>query len=116
MFDHAAAAFADGGTVLNLSFGTVQHGSHALPFHIQNLAAAYRAGLDLDSSTELSNPSGVFSTEAMPFSDLAPGMESGNSVVVDSSQDGQFSPSISSICRMKRTSAAMPGHKRSCSM
>ena len=75
MLDHAAAAFANGSTVLNLNFGTLQVGSgtQSLQFQIENLPAAYRAGLDLDFVTVLSDPGGVFSTDAMSFTDLAPG-------------------------------------------
>lgn len=93
VLDHAAAAFANGSTVLNLSFGTVQRGTHAVQFQIENLPAAYRAGLDLDSVTALSDPLGVFSTDAMPFSDLASGAESGflDLFLNETSQDGQFS-------------------------
>jgi len=93
VLDHAAAAFGDSSAVLNLSFGTVQHGAHAVQFQIQNPPAAYRAALDLDSVTELSDPSGLFSTDAMLFSDLAPGTVSGSFDLLlnDTSQDGQFS-------------------------
>ena len=75
VLDHAAAAFSNGGTVLNLNFGTLQVGSgtQSLQFQIENLPAAYRAALDLDSVMVLSDPGGVFSTDAAPFADLAPG-------------------------------------------
>ena len=74
MLDHAAAAFSNGGTVLNLNFGTLQVGSgtQSLQFQIENLPAAYRAALDLDSVMVLSDPGGVFSTNAAPFADLPP--------------------------------------------
>ena len=94
VLDHAAAAFAGGSTTLNLDFGTLQLGSgtHDLQFQIENLFATYRAGLDLDSVTELSDPVGVFSTDAGPFTDLAPGATSGLfDVFLDTSQVGQFS-------------------------
>ena len=73
VLDHAAAAFANGGTVLNLNFGTLQLGSGTrdLQFQIENLPAAYRAGLALESVMALSDPGGVFSTDAAPFADLA---------------------------------------------
>ena len=75
VLDHAAAAFADGSTVLNLDFGSLQVGSgtQSLQFQIENLPAQYRAGLDLDSVTALSDPGGVFTTDATPFSDLPAG-------------------------------------------
>ena len=76
VLDHAAAAFVGGGGTLNLSFGTVEHGTQALQFQIENLPAAYRACLDLDSVMVLSDPLGIFSTDAMPFTDLAAGTTS----------------------------------------
>ena len=94
VLDHAAAAFADGSTTLNLNFGTLQLGSgtHSLQFQIENLPATYRAGLDLDSVLVLSDPTGVFSTDAAPFADLAPGTTSDPfDVFLDTSQVGQFS-------------------------
>ena len=94
VLDHAAAAFAGGGGTLNLDFGTLQAGSgtQGLQFQIENLPAAYRAGLDLDSVLVLSDPGGVFSTDAMPFADLAPGtMSNLFDVFLDTSQEGEFS-------------------------
>ena len=94
MLDHAAAAFANGSGTLNLDFGTLQAGSgtQARQFQIENLPAAYRAGLDLDSVLVLSNSSGVFSTDAMPFTDLAAGaMSNSFDVFLDTSQVGEFS-------------------------
>ena len=78
VLDHAAAAFVGGGGTLNLSFGTLHNdgGLHAMQFQIENLAATYRAGLDLESIFGPAN--GVFSTDAMTFTDLAPGAESGD--------------------------------------
>ena len=93
MLDHAAAAFAGGGGTLNLNFGTLQLGSgtQSLQFQIQNLPAAYRAGLDLDSITDVSD-AGVFSTDAMTFTDLAPGADSNQfDLFLNTSQQGQFS-------------------------
>ena len=94
VLDHAAAAFANGSGTLDLDFGTLQRGSgtQALQFQIQNLPAAYRAGLDLLSITPLSDPLGVFSTDASPFTDLAPGaMSPVFDVIVNTSQTGEFS-------------------------
>ncbi len=94
VLDHAAAAFAGGGGTLNLSFGSLLQasGTQSRQFQIENLPAAYRAGLDLDSVLVLSNSAGVFSTDAMPFTDLAAGSESGLlDLFLDTSQVGQFS-------------------------
>ena len=94
VLDHAAAAFANGSTALNLNFGTLQVGSgtQSLQFQIENLPAAYRAALDLDSVTALSDPLGVFSTDAAPFTDLAPGTTSGLfDLFLNTSQVGEFS-------------------------
>ena len=94
VLDHAAAAFAGGGTTLNLNFGTLQLGSgtQALQYQIENLRAAYRAGLDLNSVTVISDPLGLFSTDAMPFADLAPGATSAlMDLFVNPSQMGNFS-------------------------
>jgi hypothetical protein len=93
VLDHAAAAFADGSGTLNLDFGTVQRGTSTRQFQIQNLAAAYRAGLDLDSVTEHSDLGGVFSTGLMSFTNLAPGDLSDplDLTLTDLSQVGQFS-------------------------
>ena len=54
VLDHAAAAFTNGSGTVNLNFGTLQAGSgtQALQFQIENLPAAYRAGLALDSVTD----------------------------------------------------------------
>ena len=73
VLDHAAAAFANGSTTLNLNFGDVELGSgtQALPFQIENLFATYRAGLVLNSVTTISDPLGLFSTNAADFADLA---------------------------------------------
>ena len=94
VLDHAAAAFAGGSGTLNLSFGTVQRGSgtQSLQYQIENLSAAFRAGLDLDSVSVVSNPAGVFSTDAAPFADLVPGYTSNPfDLVLNTSQTGQFS-------------------------
>ena len=73
VLDHAAAAFGDGGDTLNLSFGTVHYGMSSLQYRIENLHETFRAALDLDSVLTLSNLAGVFSTDAMPFTDLPAG-------------------------------------------
>jgi autotransporter-associated beta strand protein len=93
VLDHAAAAFANGSGTLNLSFGTVQRGTRSAPFQIENLSAAYRAGLDLESVTELSDPSGFFSISPTSFTDLAAGDLSDPLAVTlnDVTQDGEFS-------------------------
>ncbi len=93
VLDHAAAAFSDGSSVLNLSFGTVSRGWHALQFQLQNLPGAYRAGLDLDSLWELADANGLFSTDAAGFSDLTAGAQSGlfRLILNDTTQDGQVS-------------------------
>ncbi len=94
VLDHAAAAFANGSTTLNLNFGTLQVGSgtQSLQYQIENLPAAYRAGLDLDSVMVLSDSGGVFSTDASPFTDLAQGsMSNLFNLFLDTSQPGQFS-------------------------
>ena len=94
VLDHAAAAFSNGGTVLNLNFGTLQVGSgtQSLQFQIENLPAAYRAALDLDSVMVLSDPKGVFSTDATTFTHLAPGATSGlDDLFLNTSQVGEFS-------------------------
>src|SRR5208282_3822810 len=94
VLDHAAAAFAGGGGMLNLTFGTLQLGSgtQELQYQIENLPATYRAGLALDSVTALSDPGGVFSTDAAPFADLAPGATSGLfNLFLNTSQIGEFS-------------------------
>jgi len=92
VLDHAAAAFAGGGGTLNMSFGTVQRGSYSLQFQIENLPEAYRAGLDMDNVLTLSNTGGFFSTDAMPFTDLAPGDLSDplTLTLADPSQLGDF--------------------------
>ena len=91
MLDHAAAAFADGSGTLNLSFGTVGRGTSTRQFQIENLPAAFRAGLDLDSIGPIANPS-VFSTDAVPFLDLAPRATSSTfDLFLDTSQLGDFS-------------------------
>ncbi len=88
VLDHALAAFANGSTTLDLNFGTVQLGSGTQDrqFQIENLPATYRAGLALESVMALSDPSDVFSTDAMPFADLLAGQTSGL-------MDLSFSPS-----------------------
>ncbi len=94
VLDHAAAAFAGGGGTLNLDFGTLQLGSGTrdLQFQIENLPAAYRAGLALESVMALSDPGGVFSTDAVPFSDLAAGTTtSPMDLFLNTSQLGNFS-------------------------
>ena len=93
VLDHAAAAFANGSGTLNLNFGTLQLGSGTkdLQFQIENLPAALRARLDLDSITDVSD-AGVFSTDAMSFNDLAPGAESSLfDLFANTSQVGVFS-------------------------
>ena len=94
MLDHAAAAFTNSSTVLSLDFGTVQLGSGTkdIQFQIENLPAAYRAGLDLESVTPISDPLGIFSTDAGTFTDLAPGQTSGvMDLFLSTSQIGNFS-------------------------
>ena len=94
VLDHAAAAFAGGGTTLNLNFGNVEFGSGtlALPFQVENLFAAYRAGLARNSVTAISDPLGLFSTDAADFADMAPGALSDvYDVDLSTSQLGQFS-------------------------
>ncbi len=94
VLDHAAAGFANGSGTLNLNFGTLQVGSgtQGLQFQIENLPAAYRAGLDLNSVLVLSDSNGVFSTDAAPFTDLAAGtMSNSFNVFLDTSQVGEFS-------------------------
>jgi hypothetical protein len=94
VLDHAAAAFSNSCATLNLNFGTLPLGSgtQALQFQIENLPAAFRAGLDLDSVTILSDPDGVFSTDAVPFTDLGPGTMSNDfNLFLNTSQLGQFS-------------------------
>ena len=94
VLDHAAAAFAGGGGTLNLNFGTLQLGSGTqdLQFQIQNLPAAYRAGLALESVMAISDPDGVFSTDATPFADLPAGQTSGLiDLFFSPSQLGNFS-------------------------
>jgi uncharacterized repeat protein (TIGR03803 family) len=96
VLDHAAAAFAGGGTTLNLNFGTLQVGSGTqnLQFQIENLPGWYRAGLNLNSVTAISDPLGIFSTDAMSFAfdDLAPGTTSAlMDLFVSPSQLGQYS-------------------------
>ena len=94
VLDHAAAAFSDSSTVLTLNFGTLQVGSgtQSLQFQIENLPAQFRAGLDLDSVTVLSDLDGVFSTDATSFTDLAPGSMSNElNVFLKPSQIGEFS-------------------------
>ena len=92
VLDHAAAAFVGGGGTLNLCFGTVQRGTSSLQFQIENLSEAYRAGLALNSVTALSDPGGVFSTEATLFSDLAPGTDTGPfDLLLSTSQLGDLS-------------------------
>ena len=94
VLDHAAAAFANGSSVLNLNFGTLQVGSGTqdLQFQIENLPAQFRAGLDLDSVTVLSDLDGVFSADATSFTDLAPGSMSNElNLFLNPSQIGEFS-------------------------
>ncbi len=94
VLDHAAAAFADGSTTLTLTFGNVQQssGTQSLQFQIENLPAAYRAGLALNSLTTISDPLGVFSTDATTFTDLASGAESGTfDLFLNTSKPGEFS-------------------------
>ncbi len=94
VLDHAAAAFTNSSTVLTLNFGTLQLGSGTkdLQYHFENLPAAYRADLALESVMALSDPDGVFSTDAMPFSNLAPGQTSVPlDLFLNASQLGNFS-------------------------
>ncbi len=96
VLDHAAAAFAGGGGTLNLNFGTLQVGSRTkdLQYQVENLPAAYRAGLALESVMALSDPDGVFSTDATPFANLAPGTASNQfDLFLNTSQLGNFSGS-----------------------
>jgi hypothetical protein len=77
VLDHSDAEFESPSATntLNLDFGTLDFGSgtHSMSYRIQNLTAAFRAGLDLDTITETSDPDGVFSTNAATFSNLANG-------------------------------------------
>ena len=94
VLDHSAAAFAGGGGTLNLTFGVLHLGSGTQDrkYQIENLPAAYRAGLALESVMALSDPSDVFSTDAMPFSDLPAGQTSGlMDLFFSPSQVGNFS-------------------------
>jgi hypothetical protein len=96
VLDHAAAAFANGSGTLNLNFGTVHQssGTQSLQYQIENLPAAYRAGLALESVTALSDPGGIFSTDAMSFAftDLPAGtMSDLMDLFVNTSQLGNFS-------------------------
>ena len=94
VLDHAAAAFAERGRTLNLNFGTLQLGSGTqdLQFQIENLPSAYRAGLALESVMALSDPDGLFSTDATPFPDLPAGQTSGLiDLFFSPSQLGNFS-------------------------
>jgi uncharacterized repeat protein (TIGR03803 family) len=94
VLDHAAAAFANGNTAVTLTFGTLQvgGGTQNLQYQIENLPASYRARLDLDSVLVLSDSGGVFSTNAGPFADLAPGtMSNLFNLFLDTSQVGHFS-------------------------
>ena len=95
VLDHAAAAFVGGSTTLNLNFGTLQLGSGTqdLQYRIENLPAAYRAGLDLESVGVVSDPLGIFSTDAMSFAftDLPAGQTSGlMDLFLNTSQLGNF--------------------------
>ena len=114
MLDHAAAAFANGSGTLNLNFGTLQLGSgtQAMQFQIQNLPAAFRAGLDLDSITDFPT-GGIFSTDAMSFTDLAPGTESNLfDLFLNTSQQGQFSGEYQFNLSDEKDLAATPVGKR----
>ncbi len=94
VLDHAAAAFAGGGGTLNLNFGTLQVGSGTQDrqFQIENLPSAYRVGLALESVMALSDPDGLFSTDATPFPDLPAGQTSGlMDLFFTPSQLGNFS-------------------------
>ena len=93
VLDHAAAAFANGSGTLNLNFGTFQLGSgtQAMQFQIENLPETYRAGLDLESIAPISDPGGVFSTDAAPFTDLSAGSENTFNLFLNTSQLGTFS-------------------------
>jgi hypothetical protein len=76
VLDHADAEFVDSlGNTLTLDFGIVHSGSgvQSLDYAIENIPAALRAALDLDSIVELSDSANAFSTDASPFSNLASG-------------------------------------------
>ncbi|MCE9554461.1 MAG: PEP-CTERM sorting domain-containing protein [Planctomycetes bacterium] len=76
---HADAEFVGGSlNSLSLDFGTLDAdtGPFSLSYSIENLFASLRAGLDIDSITEVSDTSGTFSTSAT-FDTLAPGQSSG---------------------------------------
>ena len=93
MLDHAAASFGNGSGTLNLNFGTLHarqwHADHAVPD--REPARRVRAGLDLDSITNFPMPAGVFSTDAMSFTDLATAQSAaGCDLILNTSQQGQF--------------------------
>ena len=94
VLDHSAPAFANnGGTTLTLDFGTLLQGSgtHNLQYQIENLLASYRASLDLDSVTTVSNPGGVFNNSATPFTYLPSGGTSSNfNIVLSTGTTGSF--------------------------
>ena len=95
VLDHSVGAFVAVGspTTLNLNFGTILQGSgsQSLQYQVQNLFAQYRAALDLDSVTVESNPQGVFSTNAAPFSNLPSGSVSAPiNISLNTSTTGTF--------------------------
>ena len=115
VLDHAAAAFTNSSTVLTLSFGTMHIGSGTqdLQYQIENLPAAYRAGLALESVMAFSDPGGVFSTDAAPSPTCLPARRAGSSICSSIRRNSATSPaSMSSISRTNRTSAAGPAGKR----
>lgn len=94
VLDHAAPAFTDGSTVLNLDFGALQIGTgiHSLQYRLQNLPSSYRAGLDLDSVVEHLDLADKFSTAPALFSNLpSGGISSFFDVFLDTSTSGTFS-------------------------
>ncbi len=91
VLDHSDGRFiSNGSTTLELDFGNVLLGSSSsLGYGIRNLAGEFRVGLDLDSISHM-DPDAKFSTDAVPFSDLAAGAIRFFDVIVDTSMPGSF--------------------------
>jgi hypothetical protein len=77
VLDHSDAEFVSntGTNTLDLDFGTLtaNSGIFDLQYQIENVVAAFRAALDLDTINEASDPSAAYSTNATTFTDLAAG-------------------------------------------